>query len=192
MAISSVFLLGMVFLRFRTDVGTLTRSRKVLFLIGSIGSAVSTVVLLIFLLHAHKAAREATPVDLDRMYPVLWMLGFSLLAPFLPFSEGVCQDCCFLLPDLLQPSLGTSRLWQSVLELKRRYDADRLRLRLRVKFCAFGCFNRVPLYYFGVPRFHLLQRSDHLRFRVLTPRHASPPGLCLSQSVKIIFRSMRI
>jgi hypothetical protein len=73
----------MLFLRFRTDVETLTQSRKVLFLIGSIGSAVSTSVLLIFLLHAHRAAQGTTPVDLGRMYPVLWMFGFAALAVFL-------------------------------------------------------------------------------------------------------------
>jgi fumarate reductase subunit D len=88
MAISSVLLLGIVFLRFRTDVETLTQSRKVLFLIGSIGSAMSTAVILIFLLHAHRVAHRTTPVDLDRMYPVLWMLGFAVLAAFLALFGG--------------------------------------------------------------------------------------------------------
>ncbi len=83
MAMSSVVLLAMAFLRFRPDGEALIESRKVLFLIGSIGNAVSTAVLLIFLLHAHRAAHGTTPLDLDRLYPVLWMLGLGVLAAFL-------------------------------------------------------------------------------------------------------------
>jgi hypothetical protein len=83
MPMSSVLVLVIVFMRFRTDGQTLIQSRKAFFLVGLIGAAVSTAALVIFLLHAQRAAHGTTSVDLDEMYPVFSMLGLAMLATFL-------------------------------------------------------------------------------------------------------------
>jgi hypothetical protein len=60
--------------------------RKALFLTGIVANAVSGAVLISFTIHALVASRSTTPVDLDRMYPVLTMLGLGLLAAMLAVS----------------------------------------------------------------------------------------------------------
>lgn len=85
MAISSLVLLAAAGMCFRGEGKTLTGSRKGMFLLGATGCGVSTVVLLVFLLHAYRAAHGTTPVDLDRLYPVFWMLGLGVLAAVLAF-----------------------------------------------------------------------------------------------------------
>ena len=61
----------------------LVRSRKVLFLVGLVANAASATVLLIFLVRAYGAEHATTPVDLDRVYPVLWMTALGALAAIL-------------------------------------------------------------------------------------------------------------
>lgn len=85
MAVSDHVLLAAAGVCFRGEGKTLTGARRVLFLLGSAGCAVSTVFLLVFLLHAYRAAHGTTPVDLDRLYPVFWMLGLGALAAVLAF-----------------------------------------------------------------------------------------------------------
>jgi peptidoglycan/LPS O-acetylase OafA/YrhL len=85
MAVSSLLLLAAAGVCFRGESKTLTDVRRVLFLLGVAGCAVSAVVLLVFLLHAYRAAHGTTPVDLDRLYPVFWMLGLGALAALLAF-----------------------------------------------------------------------------------------------------------
>lgn len=50
---------------------------------GLLVNALSAVVLLMFAIHSYMVSRGTTPSDLDRMYPVLSMLGFGLLAAIL-------------------------------------------------------------------------------------------------------------
>ena len=45
----------------------------------------STAVLLVFRLHAYRAAHGKAPVDLDRLYPVFSMLGLGALSAVLAF-----------------------------------------------------------------------------------------------------------
>jgi|NGEPerStandDraft_6_1074524.scaffolds.fasta_scaffold01867_9 hypothetical protein len=71
---------------FRKEGDALARYRKVLFLTGIVANAVSAAVLLSFNIHAYVASHGTTPVDLDRIYPVLSMLGLGLLSSLLAFS----------------------------------------------------------------------------------------------------------
>ena len=80
MTLASLVLLAAAGVCFRGESKTLIRSRKVLFLSGSVGDGLSVVVLLIFLAHAYRAAHGTAPVDLDRLYPVFWMFGLGVLA----------------------------------------------------------------------------------------------------------------
>lgn len=55
-----------------------------LFVLGLIANAVSAVVLLTFLVHGILIQSSTTKgVDLDRAYPVLWMLGVGLVSTVL-------------------------------------------------------------------------------------------------------------
>jgi hypothetical protein len=85
MAVSSLLLLAAAGVCFRGEGKNLNCVRRALFLLGSAGGAVSTVVLLIFLAHAYRAAYGTIPVDLDRLYPVFWMLGLGALGAILAF-----------------------------------------------------------------------------------------------------------
>ncbi len=85
MALLSLFFLVAAGVCFRREGKTLIPARRVLFSVGSVASAVSTGVLLVFLVHAYKAAHGTTSVDLDRLYPVFWMLGLGAVAAILAF-----------------------------------------------------------------------------------------------------------
>ena len=86
---------GAVLLYFRPDGETLSRSRKILFLAGA-GNALSAIALLSFLVHAYIAAHGTTPVDLDRVYPVLWMFALGVLATILAlFGKRLSRLCLF-------------------------------------------------------------------------------------------------
>lgn len=85
MAISSLVLLAAAGVCFLREGQTLTGVRRWMFLLGIAGCAVSTTVLLVFLLHAYRAAHGNTPVDLDRLYPVFSMLGLGALTTVLAF-----------------------------------------------------------------------------------------------------------
>jgi cytochrome c oxidase assembly factor CtaG len=83
MAISCLVLLAAAGVCFRREGQTLTHMRKWMFLLGAAGCGVSTGVLLLFLLFAYRAAHGETSVDLDRLFPVFWMLGLGALAAVL-------------------------------------------------------------------------------------------------------------
>jgi hypothetical protein len=81
----ALILSGAAILFFRTEGESLLRTRKALFWLGLIANAGSTVVLLVFLAEAYKVAHGTVPVDLDRVYPVFWLLGLGGLAVVLAF-----------------------------------------------------------------------------------------------------------
>ncbi len=56
---------------YRQEGDALPGWRKVLFLTGVIANAVSAAVLISFTIQAYVTSHGTTPVDLDRMYPVL-------------------------------------------------------------------------------------------------------------------------
>src|SRR5208283_3113399 len=71
---------------YRKECNVLVGWRKVLFLAGIAANAVSAAVLVSFTVRAYATLHGATPVDLDRVYPVLSMLGLGLLAAGLDSS----------------------------------------------------------------------------------------------------------
>lgn len=71
---------------YRKEGGAFPGWRKVLFLAGVVVNLVSTVVLISFTINAYLVSRGTTPVDLDRMYPVLSMLGLGLVTAGLALS----------------------------------------------------------------------------------------------------------
>jgi hypothetical protein len=85
MVLSALLLSGASLRSFRIEGQNVARFRRVLFLIGLIGNVLSAIVLLVFLSHAYVAAHGTTPIDLDRVYPVLELLGLGLLATILAF-----------------------------------------------------------------------------------------------------------
>lgn len=93
MTLLALLLSGASFFFFMKEGVLLLRFRKALFLLGSMANVVSTVILIIFLAKAYKAAHgAAAPVDLDRIYPVFWMLGLGGLAAVLAFfGRRLCR-----------------------------------------------------------------------------------------------------
>jgi hypothetical protein len=59
--------------------------RNTLVLIGLAFVSVSAFILTAFTVHAYVISRGTTPYDLDRAYPVLWMMAFALIASILAF-----------------------------------------------------------------------------------------------------------
>jgi hypothetical protein len=59
--------------------------RNTLVLIGLACVSVSAFILTAFTVHAYVISRGTTPYDLDRAYPVLWMMAFALIASILAF-----------------------------------------------------------------------------------------------------------
>ncbi len=78
-----LFLLGLAYCFFRTEPLSLVSWRKGSFIAALVLNSVSIAVLLTFLVHAYLVSRGTKPVDLDRMYPVLSMMGLALLAALL-------------------------------------------------------------------------------------------------------------
>jgi multidrug transporter EmrE-like cation transporter len=71
---------------FRSEGRALVGVRKIIFVTGTVANLGSTIVLLVFLITAHRMASGAMrPIDLDRVYPVFSMLGLGLLAAVLAF-----------------------------------------------------------------------------------------------------------
>lgn len=85
MTVSALLLSGTALLLFKKEGISLLRFRRVLFGVGVLANVGSIVVLFVFLAEAYKAAHGTTPVDLDRIYPVFWMLGLGGLAVVLAF-----------------------------------------------------------------------------------------------------------
>jgi hypothetical protein len=85
MAVAALVLVVAAGICFRGEGKGITGIRRWMFLLGAAGGGVSTVVLLVFLLHAYRAAHGTTRVDLDRLYPVFSMLGLGMLAAVLAF-----------------------------------------------------------------------------------------------------------
>ena len=73
-------LIGITSAFYRKENLCLPRWRRILFLLGILGNAVSAAVLFAFSIHAFIAAHGTKSVDLDRMYPVLSMMIVGLLA----------------------------------------------------------------------------------------------------------------
>ncbi|MGC2299934.1 MAG: hypothetical protein WA476_14100 [Acidobacteriaceae bacterium] len=81
LAVSSLIASMIVFPMFRAEGKSLRRWGKALFYTGSISNVISALTLLIFLGHAYRIAHgKMTFMDLDRIYPVLSMLGLGLIA----------------------------------------------------------------------------------------------------------------
>jgi hypothetical protein len=70
---------------YRKDAFTLVGWRRGLFLAGLLANAVSAAVLISFTIHAYVVSRGTKPVDLDRIYPGVSMMGLGLLATGLAF-----------------------------------------------------------------------------------------------------------
>jgi hypothetical protein len=81
-----LLLLGPTWWFYRNEGASLMTWRRAAFVAALISNAVSGAVLISFTIHALIASRGTTPVDLDRMYPVLTMLGLGLLAAMLAVS----------------------------------------------------------------------------------------------------------
>jgi hypothetical protein len=68
----------------RSDARRPVRSwRNALVLLGLVCVSVSAFMLTAFTVHAYVISRGTTPYDLDGAYPVLWMMGFALVASIL-------------------------------------------------------------------------------------------------------------
>jgi len=80
MAVVPLIVLVMTWRFYAKESGTLLRWRKIVFLAGFCANLVSAAVLVTFLLRAYIASRGTTSVDLDRIYPVLTMLGLGVAA----------------------------------------------------------------------------------------------------------------
>jgi hypothetical protein len=82
---------------YHKDVVTLAGWRGGLFLTGLAANATSAAVLISFTIHAYVVSKGTKPVDLDRMYPVLSMLGLGLLAAGLASSgKRIPRVICFV------------------------------------------------------------------------------------------------
>src|SRR5277367_5770033 len=79
-------LLGLAWWFYRNEGASLMTWRRAVFVAAFVSNAVSGAVLISFTIQALIASRGTTPVDLDRMYPVLTMLGLGLLAAMLAVS----------------------------------------------------------------------------------------------------------
>ena len=68
------------------------RWRRTLFTTGLLVTALSASVLLVFVIHCYVAAHGTTPRDLDRVYPVLSMLGLAFVgATLASFGKGASR-----------------------------------------------------------------------------------------------------
>jgi len=94
---------------YRKEGDVLASWRRIVFLIGMVVNAVSGAVLLSFTIHAYVASRGTTPVDLDRMYPGLTMLGLGFLAAGLAFFGRSVSRTMLVCNGLL-----TAVLWYRV------------------------------------------------------------------------------
>jgi hypothetical protein len=81
-----LLLLGSTWWFYRRERESLSRWRKILFVSGIFANLVSAMVLLSFIIQVYIISRGSKPVDLDRAYPVLEMLGLGMLTAVLGTS----------------------------------------------------------------------------------------------------------
>lgn len=81
-----LILLGLAWWFYQKESSSLVSWRRRVFILALVANAVSAVVLLSFLVQVYIASRGTQPVDLDRAYPVISMLGVGLLAAVLAVS----------------------------------------------------------------------------------------------------------
>jgi hypothetical protein len=104
MASAPLILLVATLYFYRAEGKALNRRRKVIFFAGIVANGVSAAVLASFLVHAYIASRGSVPVDLDRAYPVLSMLGMGVLAAMLA-SSGRSVSRLLLIGDGLMTAV---------------------------------------------------------------------------------------
>jgi hypothetical protein len=75
-----LFLLGAVWILFRKEGSALPSWRRIVFVTAIVANAVSAILLLAIFIRAQVAMRTLKPVDPDRIFPVISMMGFALLA----------------------------------------------------------------------------------------------------------------
>jgi hypothetical protein len=81
-----LLLLGPTWWFYRREGGSLPRWRKILFVSGIFANLASAMVLVSFIIQIWIISRGSKPVDLDRAYPVLEMLGLGMLTAMLGTS----------------------------------------------------------------------------------------------------------
>jgi len=86
MTIVPLLLLGLAWWFYRSEAASLVSWRRGVFVAAFVANAVSAAVLISFTIHAYVASRGTASVDLDRMYPVLTMLGLGILGSMLAVS----------------------------------------------------------------------------------------------------------
>ncbi len=104
-----LLLLGLTWWFYRNESTSLVSWRRTAFVAALISNAVSGALLISFTIHALVVSRGTTPVDLDRMYPVLTMLGLGLLAAMLAISGRRVSRLVLISDGLL-----TAVLWYVV------------------------------------------------------------------------------
>lgn len=104
------FFLVMLSYRFyRKEAALVSGGQRGLFLTGLAANTISATVLISFTIHADSISKGTTPVDLDRMYPVLWMLSLGFLASILALAGKQISRLI-----LLGTGLFTAVLWYVV------------------------------------------------------------------------------
>jgi hypothetical protein len=101
-----LLLLGLAWWFYRNEGAALARWRRNVFLVALIANAVSAAVLLSFAAQTYVASKGVKPVDLDRAYPVLSMLGIGLLAAVLAVAGRRVSRLVLIADGLL-----TAVLW---------------------------------------------------------------------------------
>jgi hypothetical protein len=81
-----LLLVGLTWWFYRVEGASLVNWRRATFVAALVSNALSGAVLISFTIHALVVSHGTRPVDLDRMYPVLTMLGLGILAAMLAVS----------------------------------------------------------------------------------------------------------
>jgi hypothetical protein len=81
-----LLLVGLTWWFYRAEGASLVSWRRAAFVAALVSNALSGAVLISFTIHALMVSHGTKPVDLDRMYPVLTMLGLGILAAMLAVS----------------------------------------------------------------------------------------------------------
>jgi hypothetical protein len=81
-----LLLLGVAWWFYRQEAASLANWRRGVFVSAFVANVVSAAVLVSFIAQAYITSKGTKPVDLDRVYPVFFMLGLGLLAAILAVS----------------------------------------------------------------------------------------------------------